>query len=63
MRTFDKRQIVSLKPFGSGPHPHIAGLAFSPNNKSLYVGLENSIAELYVNTNERRRFSSYSHCL
>ncbi|KAI8888326.1 WD40 repeat-like protein [Backusella circina FSU 941] len=63
MRTFDKRQIVSLKPFGSGPHPHIAGLAFSPNNKSLYVGLENSIAELYVNTSERRRFSSYSHCL
>ncbi|KAI9189646.1 hypothetical protein H9P43_001079 [Blastocladiella emersonii ATCC 22665] len=53
-RTFNSRQIVRVAP----PHveQHISGLAFTPDARSLFVGMEANLVELEVNTKLRRSF-------
>lgn len=53
-RTFETRQIIRLSPENED-HP-ITGLTFSPNSRSLYVGLQDRLIELNVDTCQRRQF-------
>ncbi|KAG0171438.1 hypothetical protein DFQ30_000944 [Apophysomyces sp. BC1015] len=54
-RTFESRQVMRLSP--AEMDYHISGLSFSPDNRSLFVGLENSLVELAVDVNTRRQFA------
>ncbi|KAF7727500.1 hypothetical protein EC973_007478 [Apophysomyces ossiformis] len=54
-RTFESRQVVRLSP--AEMDYHIAGFSFSPDNRSLFVGLEHSMVELAVDVNSRRQFA------
>ncbi|KAI8144395.1 WD40-repeat-containing domain protein [Fennellomyces sp. T-0311] len=55
-RTFESRQIVRLAP--TDMDYHITGLSFSPDNRSLFVGMEDALVELGVDICSRRRFAS-----
>ncbi|KAI8064662.1 WD40-repeat-containing domain protein [Gongronella butleri] len=55
-RTFDQRQIMRLVPLEMDAH--IAGVALSPNNDSLYVAMEDSMMELRLDLVSRRQFPS-----
>ncbi|ORZ38126.1 WD40-repeat-containing domain protein [Catenaria anguillulae PL171] len=53
-RTFNERQVVRVAP----PHveQHISGLCFSPDSRSVFVGMEAALIELEVNSKARRSF-------
>ncbi|KAG2190974.1 hypothetical protein INT46_006443 [Mucor plumbeus] len=53
-RTFETRQIVRLSP--ENEDHSITGLTFSPNSRSLYVGLEDRLIELQIDVSARRQF-------
>ncbi|KAI7861183.1 WD40-repeat-containing domain protein [Circinella umbellata] len=55
-RTFETRQVIRLAP--NDMDYHITGLSFSPDNRSLFVGMEDSIIELSVDICSRRRFAA-----
>lgn len=57
-RTFETRQIVRLSP--SDVDYHVTGFSFSPDNRAIYVGLEDAIVELNVDVCARRRFAEPS---
>ncbi|KAJ8653791.1 hypothetical protein O0I10_010590 [Lichtheimia ornata] len=53
-RTFETRQVVRL-----GPHDcdtHIAGIELSPDNRSIYAGLETDMVQIDIDTAVRRQF-------
>lgn len=54
-RTFSFRQTIRVAP--SNTDLHISGLAFSPDSKSLTVGLEQHLLEFDVDTASRRSFA------
>ncbi|KAI8880636.1 WD40 repeat-like protein [Backusella circina FSU 941] len=54
-RTFKKRQVIRLSP--ENEDHAITGLTFSPDAKVLYVGLEDRMVEIDINTSERRQFA------
>ncbi|KAJ3359710.1 hypothetical protein GGF32_009055 [Allomyces javanicus] len=53
-RTFNTRQVVRA----AMPHidQHLSGLAFSPDSRSVFVGLENALVEYEINSKSRRSF-------
>lgn len=53
-RTYETRQIVRLSP--ENEDRAITGLTFSPNCRTLYVGLEEHLIELQVDMCERTQF-------
>jgi len=53
-RTFNTVQSVRVSPIGGDQH--ISGISFSPESKSIFVGLENTILEYDVDTIRRRSF-------
>lgn len=55
-RTFETRQVVRLSP--ENEDYAITGLTFSPNSRSLFVGLEDRLIELQIDTAIRRQFAS-----
>ncbi|KAI9255199.1 WD40-repeat-containing domain protein [Phascolomyces articulosus] len=55
-RTFETRQVIRLAP--NDMDYHITGLSFSSDNRSLFVGMEDSIVELNVDICSRRRFAT-----
>jgi WD40 repeat protein len=54
-RTFSCRQAIRVAP--ANTDLHISGLAFSPDSKSLLVGLELYLLEFDVDTASRRSFA------
>ncbi|KAI9321225.1 WD40-repeat-containing domain protein [Dichotomocladium elegans] len=59
-RTFETRQVLRLSP--ADVDRHITGLALSPDNRFLFVGLEDSIIQFSVDVCARRRFGSARIC-
>ncbi|KAJ3121250.1 hypothetical protein HK101_006767, partial [Irineochytrium annulatum] len=57
-RTFNDRQLLRVSP--TPLEHHISGCAFSPDSKTIFVGLENTVLEYDVNTISRRSFSEGS---
>ncbi|KAI8137129.1 WD40-repeat-containing domain protein [Fennellomyces sp. T-0311] len=55
-RTFESRQVIRLGP--ADRDAHIAGITFSSDNRSIFVGLETDLIQLPVDTAARRRFAS-----
>ncbi|TPX31257.1 hypothetical protein SmJEL517_g05377 [Synchytrium microbalum] len=53
-RTFEHRQSIRVAPPGSDQH--ISGVSFSPDAKSIFVGMENQIVEYEVDVMARRCF-------
>jgi WD40 repeat protein len=53
-RTFSSRQAIRVAP--TNTDLHICGLAFSPDSRSLMVGLEQNLLEFDVDTASRRSF-------
>lgn len=54
-RTFSSRQAIRVAP--SNTDMHISGLAFSPDSKTLMVGMEQHLLEFDVDTASRRSFA------
>lgn len=55
-RTFETRQVVRI-----GPHDgdtHIAGIELSPDNRSIFAGLETEMVQIDIDTAARRQFPS-----
>ena len=59
-RTFNERQSVRVSPYDCDQH--ISGLCFSPDSKTMFVGMENIVQEYDVDTICRRRFADGSLC-
>ncbi|KAI8807093.1 WD40-repeat-containing domain protein [Cladochytrium replicatum] len=53
-RTFNERQTLRVAP--PGFDQHISGLTFTPDSKTIFVGLENAVMEYDVDTMSRRCF-------
>ncbi|KAI8341738.1 WD40-repeat-containing domain protein [Chlamydoabsidia padenii] len=53
-RTFDTQQTLRVGP--AGFDTPITGLSFSPDSRSMFVGLENAILEYQLDTSSRRQF-------
>ncbi|KAJ3218350.1 hypothetical protein HK099_005092 [Clydaea vesicula] len=53
-RTFNQKQ--SIRVSQAGGEQHISGIAFSPESKNIFVGLESTILEYQVDTLSRRCF-------
>jgi len=53
-RTYNQIQTVRVSP--QGIDQHISGITFSPDSKSIFVGLENNILEYEVDLMKRRSF-------
>ncbi|KAI9276878.1 WD40-repeat-containing domain protein [Phascolomyces articulosus] len=55
-RTYETRQIIRLGP--QDRDTHIAGLTFSPDNRTILVALETDLIQLPIDTIARRQFPS-----
>lgn len=53
-RTFNSRQTIRVAP--PNCDAHISGIAYSPDSKTAFVGLENTVLEYDVDTMKRRSF-------
>ncbi|KAJ3380156.1 hypothetical protein HDU84_006149 [Entophlyctis sp. JEL0112] len=57
-RTFNETQSVRVAPANSDQH--ISGITFSPDSKTIFVGLETAVLEYDVDTMSRRSFPAGS---
>ncbi|KAG5458603.1 MAG: hypothetical protein BJ554DRAFT_1144, partial [Olpidium bornovanus] len=53
-RTFNSRQTIRVAP--PDCDSHISGITYSPDSKTVFVGMENMVMEYDVDTIKRRSF-------